>query len=83
MLGVTSLARAQVSDAQVVAVSDVEAVVIAGDVVARSLQEHPALNDQVARIWQARAEVLRRSGQQAGDLAAANAAHQITQDSDA
>lgn len=83
VLGVTSLARAQVSDTQVVAVTDVEAVVIAGDVVARALQEHPALNNQVARIWQARADVLRRSGQQAVELAAANAARQATQDSDA
>ncbi len=82
VLGVTSLARAQASDTQVVAVTDVEAVVIAGDVVARSLQEHPALNNQVARIWQARAEVLRRSGQQA-DLAASDAERHATQDSDA
>ncbi len=65
VLGVTSLARAQASDTQVVAVTDVAAIRIPGEVVARAMQEHPALNNQFARIWQARAEALRRSGQQA------------------
>ena len=60
----TSLARAQASDTLVVAVTDVEAVRIPGDVVARALQEHPVLNNQFARIWQARSEALHRSGQQ-------------------
>jgi CRP-like cAMP-binding protein len=82
VLGVTSLARAQASDMLVVATSDVEAVRIPGDVVARALQEHPMLNNQFARIWQARAEVVRRSGKQAGDVAAAETAHQAMQDSD-
>ena len=78
----TSLARAQASDTLVVAATDIEAVRIPGDVVARSLQEHPILNNQFARIWQARSEVLRRSGQQASDVAAAEGAHQAMQDSD-
>ena len=65
VLGVTSLARAQASDVQVIAVTDVTAVRIPGDVFARALQEHPTLNNQFARIWQARAEALRRAGQQA------------------
>ncbi len=70
VLGVTSLARALASDTQVIAVDDVGAVRIPGDVVARVLQEYPALGNQFARIWQARAEVLRRSGEQADNLAA-------------
>ncbi len=82
VLGVTSLARAQASDTQVVAVTDVEAIRIPGDVVARALQEHPTLNNQFARIWQARAEALRRSGQQAINVTAAEGAHQAMQDSD-
>jgi CRP-like cAMP-binding protein len=69
VLGVTSLARAQASDIQVIAATDVTAIRIPGEVVARVLQEQPALSNQFARIWQARAEVLRRSGQQANDLA--------------
>jgi small-conductance mechanosensitive channel len=82
VLGVTSLARAQASDTQVIAATDVEAVRIAGDVVARALQEHPLLGNQFARIWQARAEVMRRSGQQANHPATAEIAQQATQDSD-
>ncbi len=82
VLGVTSLARAQASDTLVVAVTDIEAVRIPGDVVARSLQEHPILNNQFARIWQARSEALHRSGQQASNVAAAEGAPQVTQDSD-
>ncbi len=65
VLGVTSLARAQASDTQVIAATDVAAIRIPGEIVARALQEHPTLNNQFARIWQARAEGLRRSGQQA------------------
>jgi len=81
VLGVTSLARAQASDTLIVAATDLEAVRIPGDVVARALQEHPTLNNQFARIWQARADVLRRSGQQAGDIAT-EATHQAMLDSD-
>jgi CRP-like cAMP-binding protein len=65
VLGVTSLARAQASDMNVVAATDVAALRIPGDVVAHVLHDHPALSNQFARIWQARADVLRRSGQQA------------------
>jgi CRP-like cAMP-binding protein len=83
VLGVTSLARAQASDTQVVAVTDVEVVRIPGDVVARALQEHPILSNQFARIWQARSEVLRRSGQQADAIAAAEVAQFAPQDADA
>ncbi len=79
----TSLARAQASDTLVVAVTDIEAVRIPGDVVARLLQEHPVLNNQFARIWQARSEALHRSGQQAINVTAAEGAHQAMQDSDA
>jgi len=75
VLGVTSLARAQASDIQVIAATDIAAVRISGDVVARVLQEHPALSNQFARIWQARADVLRRSGQQAVHAADADAEH--------
>jgi len=78
VLGVTSLARAQASDTQVVAVTDVEVVRIPGDVVARALQEHPMLSNQFARIWQARSDVLRRSGQQADEIAAGDAAQHET-----
>jgi small-conductance mechanosensitive channel/CRP-like cAMP-binding protein len=69
VLGVTSLARAQASDTQVIAVTDVAAIRIPGAVVARTMQEHPTLNNQFARIWQARADALRRSGQQASQPA--------------
>jgi small-conductance mechanosensitive channel len=68
VLGVTSLARAQASDIQVIAATDVTAIRIPGEVVARVLQEQPALSNQFARIWQARADVLRRSGQQAAGV---------------
>ena len=68
VLGVTSLARAQASDTQVIAVTDVAAVRIPGDVVSHVLQEHPTLSNQFARIWQARADVVRRSTQQASQL---------------
>jgi len=81
VLGVTSLARAQASDTQVVAVTDVEVVRIPGDVVARALQDHPTLSNQFARIWQARSEVLRRSGQQADELASHEAGRQAAEES--
>ena len=68
VLGVTSLARAQASDTQVVAVTDVAALRIPSDIVAQALHEHPALSNQFARIWQARAEVLRRSAQLDNEL---------------
>ena len=64
----TSLARAQASDTQVVAVTDVAALRIPSDIVAQALHEHPALSNQFARIWQARAEVLRRSAQLDNEL---------------
>jgi len=80
VLGVTSLARAQASDTQVVAATDVAAIRIPGDVVAHVLQEHPALSNQFARIWQARADVLRRSAEQADQLAAAEHVEPTGQD---
>jgi CRP-like cAMP-binding protein len=52
----------------VIAATDVTAIRIPGEVVARVLQEQPALSNQFARIWQARADVLRRSGQQAAGV---------------
>jgi len=74
VLGVTSLARAQASDTRVVALTDVAALRIPGDVVAQALHDHPSLSNQFARIWQARAEVLRRSAQQANEVTASEAA---------
>ncbi len=70
VIGVTSLARAQASDMRVVAVTDVAALRIPGDVVGKALHDHPALSNQFARIWQARSEVLRRSAQQKQEIAA-------------
>lgn len=70
VIGVTSLARAQASDMRVVAVTDVAALRIPGDVVGKALHDHPALSNQFARIWQARSEVLRRSAQQEQEIAA-------------
>ena len=67
VLGVTSLARAQASELHIVAQTDVAAVRIPGDVVAHVLQDHAALSNQLARIWQVRADALRRSQ---NDLAA-------------
>lgn len=63
VLGVTSLARAQASDTEVVARTDVSALRIPCEVVGQALQEYPALSNQFARIWQARSEALRRSAQ--------------------
>jgi CRP-like cAMP-binding protein len=63
VLGVTSLARAQVSDTQVVAVTDVEALRIPSAVMGQALQEYPLLSNQFARIWQARSDALRRSAE--------------------
>lgn len=63
VLGVTSLARAQASDAQVVAVTDVEALRIPSAVMGQALQEYPLLSNQFARIWQARSDALRRSAE--------------------
>ena len=65
VLGVTSPARAQASPMQVVAVTDVRAIRIPGERMSRALREHPALGNQFARIWQARDDALRRSGQRA------------------
>jgi CRP-like cAMP-binding protein len=62
VLGVTSLARAQASEMRIVAATDLSAVQLPASVVARALQEQPVLANQFARIWQARAEVLLRSG---------------------
>ncbi len=77
VLGVTSLARAQASETHIDAVTDVAVIRLSRDVVAHVLQEYPAVSDQFARIWHARAEVLRRSGQ----LADALASEQTPQDS--
>ena len=79
VLGVTSPARAQASDTHVVAATDVAAVRLPGEVVARVLKEHPALSNQFARIWQARADVLRRSGQQSTQLADAGTTDDTTE----
>ncbi len=68
VLGVTSLARAQASDMYVHATTDVTAIRIPRDVVAHVLHEYPSFSNQFARIWHARAEVLRRSGQLADVL---------------
>jgi len=81
VLGVTSLARAQASDTQIVAATDVAALRIPGDIVARALQEHPALGNQFARIWQMRTEILRRSAQQAGDGATTGQMSEHAEDS--
>ena len=83
VLGVTSLARAQASDTHVSAVTDVATIRIPGDVVARVLQEHPTLSNQFARIWQARTDVLRRSGQQKANGPAPSGAAGAAADSDA
>jgi CRP-like cAMP-binding protein len=69
VLGVTSLSRAQASETQIVAVTDVAVIRMPGDIVARAMQEHPVLGNQFARIWQVRAETLRRSAQQANEVA--------------
>jgi CRP-like cAMP-binding protein len=58
----------------VVALTDVAALHIPGEVVAQALHDHPSLSNQFARIWQARAEVLRRSAQQANEVTASEAA---------
>jgi small-conductance mechanosensitive channel/CRP-like cAMP-binding protein len=78
VLGVTSLARAQASDIHVVAATDLAMIRIPGDVVARALHTHPALGNQFARIWQVRAETLRRSSQQADEGAPQVSADQDT-----
>jgi CRP-like cAMP-binding protein len=76
VLGVTSLARAQASDARVVALTDVTALRIPGAVVGQALQEYPSLSKQFARIWQARSEALRRSAQHESEIAQDTAGRQ-------
>jgi len=76
VLGVTSLARAQASDAQVVAVTDVETLRIPSAVMGQALQEYPLLSNQFARIWQARSDALRRSAEHETE----STPRQVTQD---
>jgi CRP-like cAMP-binding protein len=76
VLGVTSLARAQASAAQVVALTDVTALRIPSEVVGQALQEYPALSNQFARIWQARSDALRRSAEHETE----STPRQVTQD---
>jgi small-conductance mechanosensitive channel/CRP-like cAMP-binding protein len=82
VLGVTSLARAQASEMRVVAATDLSAVRLPATVVARALQDHPALANQFARIWQARTEIMRRSGTQTALNDTAPADHSAEQDSE-
>jgi hypothetical protein len=76
VLGVTPLARAQASELRIVAATDLVAIRLPGVLVARAMQEHPALGNHFARVAQARDEVLRRSGAQAAERASrAETAH--------
>jgi len=69
VLGVIALARAQPSELQIVAATDLTAVRVPALLVARAMQEHPPLGNHFARVAQARDEVLRRSGVQAAERA--------------